>query len=85
MRQSMVKAVLEDEDEAEPLRFVGSRDMSDGRSSILTALRSLINVPIESFHSQQMPMTRLACCGQRSKIAAFSSCSREIWAVTTLL
>ena len=53
MRQSMVKAVLEDEDEAEPLRFVGSRDMSDGRSSILTALRSLINVPIESFHSQR--------------------------------
>ena len=52
MRQSMVKSALEDEDEAEPLKFVGSRNISDGESSVLTALKSLINVPIELFHTQ---------------------------------
>ena len=53
VRQSMVRAALEDEDEAEPLDFVGSRSMSDGRSSVLAALSSLLDVPVEVFHAQR--------------------------------
>ena len=53
VRQSMVRAVLEDEDEAEPLQFVGSRSMSDGRPSVLAALGSLLDVSVESFYAQR--------------------------------
>ena len=53
VRQSMVKAALVDEDEAEPLDFVGSRDVSDGRASVIAALGALVDVPVESFHAQR--------------------------------
>ena len=53
VRQSMVKAALEDEDEAEPLEFVRSRQMSDGQASVLSVIKSLISVPVESFHAQR--------------------------------
>ena len=51
-RQSMVRAVLEDEDEAEPLAFVGSRQMSDGRELVLRSLRALLDVDIEEYYRQ---------------------------------
>ena len=55
-RQSMVRAVLEDEDEAEPLYFIGSREISDGRRPVLKSLRSLLNVRRNDYYTQ--PDTR---------------------------
>ena len=52
VRQSMVRAALEDEDEAERLEFVGSNSVSDGRSAILAALGSLIDVSADEYHAQ---------------------------------
>ena len=51
-RQSMVRAVLEDEDEAEPLQFVGSMRVSDGEPAVREALSSLLSVTVEAFHAQ---------------------------------
>ena len=51
-RQSMVRAVLEDEDEAAPLPFVHSKNMSDGQPAILTALKTLLDVSVRTFHAQ---------------------------------
>ncbi len=51
-RQSMVRAALEDEDEAGPLGFVGSRQMSDGLETVLRSLRTLIGVDTEIFYGQ---------------------------------
>ena len=51
-RQSMVRAVLEDEDEADPLPFVHSKNMSDGQPAILAALKTLLDVPVKTFHAQ---------------------------------
>ena len=51
-RQSMVRAVLEDEDEAAPLPFVHSKNMSDGQTAILTALKTLLDVSVRTFHAQ---------------------------------
>ncbi len=51
-RQSMVRAVLEDEDEAEILPFVGSKKMSDGLSSVLQCLRQLLDLDIEAYYGQ---------------------------------
>ena len=53
VRQSMVRAALEDEDEAERLQFVGSRSMSDDRSSVLSALGSLLDMPVEALYAQR--------------------------------
>ena len=52
-RQSMVRAALEDEDEAETLTFVGSRKMSDGQQPVLASLQSLIDVDIDAYYAQR--------------------------------
>ncbi len=51
-RQSMVRAALEDEDEAEPLDFIGSKKISDGKKAVLRALRALLRMDISSYYQQ---------------------------------
>ena len=51
-RQSMVRAVLEDEDEATPLPFIGARQISDGREAVLEALRQLLGVDSSQYRAQ---------------------------------
>ena len=51
-RQSMVRAVLEDEDEADPLPFVRSKSMSDGQPAVLAGLKTLLDVSVKTFHAQ---------------------------------
>ena len=51
-RQSMVRAVLEDEDEATPLPFIGARQISDGRAAVLEALRELLGVDSSQYRAQ---------------------------------
>ncbi len=51
-RQSMVRAVLEDEDEAEVVAFVGSAEMSDGKPAVLKSLRSLLDLDPETYYRQ---------------------------------
>ena len=51
-RQSMVKAVLEDADEAEPLPFVGSSVMSEGVPNILASIRETLGVDLADFRSK---------------------------------
>ena len=54
-RQSMVRAVLEDEDEAEPVVFVNSHEMSDGWQAIIESLRALLNVKRTEYRAQSGP------------------------------
>ena len=54
-RQSMVRAVLEDEDEAQPLAFVGSMAMADGVSALQTSIQSTIGVSLAEFRNQTSP------------------------------
>ena len=51
-RQDMVRALLEDEDEATPLPFVGARRISDGHETVLEALRELLNVDSSQYRAQ---------------------------------
>ncbi len=41
-RQSMVRVIMEDEEEAEPLPFVGSHRIEDGRAAVLASLQALL-------------------------------------------
>ena len=54
-RQSMVRAALEEEDEAEPLPFVGSRKISDGQPVLLEALQKVLGVDRSQYHKETTP------------------------------
>ena len=51
-RQSMVRAVLEDEDEAEPLPFVGSHWIEDGQAVVLGSLQALLGVDSAAYRAR---------------------------------
>lgn len=51
-RQSMVRAVLEDEDEAHPLPFVGSHSMEDGRDAVMHSLKAQLGMDVHAYRSQ---------------------------------
>lgn len=52
-RQSIVRAVLEDDEETSLLSFIGSHKMSDGKMAILTSLKSLLDVNLADYRSQR--------------------------------
>lgn len=54
-RQSMVRAALEDEDEDEPLPFVGSAKISDGLAAVVASIRKTLRVDLAEFRSQASP------------------------------
>jgi Zn-dependent peptidase ImmA (M78 family)/transcriptional regulator with XRE-family HTH domain len=51
-RQSMVRAMLEDEEDTEPLPFIGSLSMSQGVSSVLSSIKETIQLDIAEFRAQ---------------------------------
>ena len=51
-RQSTVRAVLEDEDDVEPLPFIASHEMSHGWKTIIESLRSLLEVRRAEYRRQ---------------------------------
>ena len=52
-RQSMVRAVLEDEDEAEPLPFIGSHRIEDGPAAVLASLKSLLGLDSNGYRDER--------------------------------
>ena len=55
VRKSMVKAVLENEDETKRLSFVGAKKMREGKSAVLQYLQELLNVSREQYRSNSSP------------------------------
>ncbi len=54
-RQSIIRAAIEDEEEAEPLHFVDSIRMSDGVNKLVGSIKKTINFDLSKFHSQPSP------------------------------
>lgn len=52
-RQSMVQALLEDDEEFTPLFFVGSRKIEDGVENVAESLRWLLGVELDAFRSRR--------------------------------
>lgn len=52
-RQSMVRDVLEDEEEVAPLPFVGSHDMTDGQPAVLGTLRAWLNIDLADYRAHK--------------------------------
>ena len=53
----MVRSVLENEEEAQPLAFVGSHKMEDGQTEVVTTLRKLLGVELSEYRGQRDPST----------------------------
>ncbi len=51
-RQALVRSVLEDEDEAEKLPFVGSVNMNQGESADITSLKKYLNWDLDEYGNQ---------------------------------
>ena len=51
-RQSMVRVIMEDEDEAEPLPFVGSHRIEDGRAAVLESLQAVLGLTTSDYRTQ---------------------------------
>ena len=52
-RQSMLRAALEDEEEAEQLPFIGSKSMSDGVQDVVTSIRETLTLTLDEFRQAQ--------------------------------
>ena len=52
VRQSMVRAVLEDEDEDRPLSFIGSHRPEDGRDAVMQSLRTVVGHDRSAYRAQ---------------------------------
>ena len=48
-RQNMVRAVLEDEDEAEPLPFIGSKAVADGYRDVAASIRDTLGFDLSTY------------------------------------
>ncbi len=51
-RQSMLRAVLEEEEDVETLKFVGSAKLSDGLQTTLNILREILKIDLNEFRSK---------------------------------
>lgn len=59
-RQSMVRAVLEDEEEAELLAFVASMTTADGVKAVLKSIQKTLNVTVNDFRAAPSPREAFA-------------------------
>jgi len=51
-RQSMVRVIMEDEEEAEPLPFVGSHRIEDGRTAVMASLQALLGLSTADYRAR---------------------------------
>ena len=51
-RQAVVRSLVEDEDEAAPLNFVGRSSMRDGVKAVLTSIKSTLSIDIAEYRQQ---------------------------------
>jgi Zn-dependent peptidase ImmA (M78 family)/transcriptional regulator with XRE-family HTH domain len=67
-RQAMVRAVLEDDEEVQPLEFVGSMSINDGVGAVLASIRRTLDLDLSAFRAQGSPDAAFALL--RAKVEA---------------
>jgi len=66
-RQSMIKAVLEDEEEANPLWFVSSAKMADGLSTILSSIQETLQIDRNELRATKTPFDAFGLLRKRTE------------------
>ncbi|MFL6605753.1 MAG: ImmA/IrrE family metallo-endopeptidase [Steroidobacteraceae bacterium] len=52
-RQSLVRSIIEEEDEPSPLRFIGSRKLSDGVTAVVRDIEKLLRIDLAHYRSKK--------------------------------
>jgi len=68
-RQSMVREVLVNEEEARPLPFIGSMEMNEGIGAVLASIRQTIRLDLAEFRTQATPESAFALLRSRVEAA----------------
>lgn len=68
-RQRLVRAVLEDEDEAETLPFIGSLERDDGAPAFVEAIRATLSLSLEEYRSESGPYEAFTLARSRTEEA----------------
>lgn len=59
-RQSTVRAVLEDDEDAQPIPFIGSMTLEDGVGTVMQSIRRTIDLDLAEFRAQASPEAAFA-------------------------
>lgn len=51
-RQNLVRSVLEDEEDVEPLQFIGSAKMADGVTTVLRSIQKTLGISLSDYRSR---------------------------------
>jgi len=68
-RQSMVRALLEDEEDIKPLPFVGSMRMGNGASAVLSSIQETIQIDMVEFRAERSATDAFALLRNRVEAA----------------
>ena len=68
-RQHTVRDILADDDETEPLTFIGSMTMRDGVGAVLASIRQVIRIDLTEFRAQASPESAFALLRSRAEAA----------------
>ncbi|MDE0076572.1 MAG: ImmA/IrrE family metallo-endopeptidase, partial [Caldilineaceae bacterium] len=66
---SMVRVIMEDEDEAEMLPFVGSHRIEDGRAAVLQSLQALLGVSTADYRAERNASAAFALLRRKAEEA----------------
>jgi Zn-dependent peptidase ImmA (M78 family) len=67
-RQGIVRATLLDEEEAEPLSFVGSAKISDGVPALVTSIQKKLGIDREDFRGKSSPHNAFNLLRERTEL-----------------
>jgi Zn-dependent peptidase ImmA (M78 family)/DNA-binding XRE family transcriptional regulator len=68
-RQSLVRAVLEDDEDVQPLAFVGSASMNDGASILAQSIEQMLGVTRAQYRAQRDAESAFALLRERAEFA----------------
>jgi Zn-dependent peptidase ImmA (M78 family)/transcriptional regulator with XRE-family HTH domain len=68
-RQRMVRDILIDDEDIQPLPFIGSRSMRDGVGAVLASIRQALRIDLSEFRAQSSPESGFALLRSRVEAA----------------
>jgi len=66
-RQNLVRSIVQDDEEAEPLKFIGSRKLNDGVASVVQSITKTLKVDIREYRSRDSYQSAFAFLRERAE------------------
>ncbi len=68
-RQSLVRPIMKDEEEIAPLRFIGSRKMSDGVGAVVRSIATTLHISLDEYRAKDSYDSAFALLRERAEAA----------------